>query len=932
MLPLRSPVCWALLIAPTLLASLPGRAGAENALDKPVLHPPFELLDENGVHVLKSGLPYSSAKSCDGAGCHDYKKISRAFHFQQGREETHDGFGRNRGDQLPQFGKLGLPSLVGPGYFGGYNCMQGNQTGVLAKKSNANVADFGEWGAAGFLKACSTCHAGGGWAERDRDGIRYDQKDPAQIAALDGDYYERDSSTPEGIKQWDWKKSGVREVDCLTCHIDFSSLTKFPSSQLGKNDGSDKTASAYTHWGILQDTQFVQKGFFRYANSAILEFLNLRPDSPNGLQLLTVDRTITPKTANPNYTLNLDATGLPRLNWNPDAFDARGRVVMPMLYFPGNDNCMMCHLASSGINRISSGKAAGSRRGFTGFGAEALQVLGADGKRQPDFKDDVHKGKVWTEPNGESREIQNCNACHSKEYYKPAYSAVNLSPDHQFPRGNTDSDIRRDLSNHPAPLECDYCHDQAANPALPRSGQKTALAAHRELWKAAGYLTGYAPTTYDRVVQVHFDKISCQSCHITKVGYNDKASDEIHYRNRIDHDGKLRTIPYKPHNRYYSQDIRSGRILSRYETQSVLARKTDGSGKAYGAIIDPDTQQEIGKVSINAMGQLGDPVGYEDYKAWKQALDKVLTKKGYANPDVRFVYTETNEYMLNHQTRPSVEAVPCGDCHDKKETGAFSSAVSPTGIFGDQKTLKVGALPDRRLVDEGLFILAKPYHRVDDKGNIVENVGAVLKYTEQNPSMTVFNMELDREIGGAFKQVEFADALKFTGISGATGEKIASAIKQHEWLVFNSAVGDKSLKGMALILPSDEEHRGLTDEYRVSAESREVGTAERKALKKAGRKKYVSDIYSLRITDANRNRTTNLGSGDLIIKLPYQGSQVKPKKVAVMYSGNGKSWKKLPSTHILDFVPVNPEGGGYVAVRVNGRQYPKLSANLAVAD
>jgi hypothetical protein len=119
--------------------------GAEvspNLFDHRVLHPAIPLLDESGKHVLDSGLPYSTKMSCGngaGGGCHDYEKMNHAYHFEQGRDESGDDFGKKRG----------LPHLVSPGYFGGYNCMQGSSTGALSKKSNANVNELGDWGAAG---------------------------------------------------------------------------------------------------------------------------------------------------------------------------------------------------------------------------------------------------------------------------------------------------------------------------------------------------------------------------------------------------------------------------------------------------------------------------------------------------------------------------------------------------------------------------------------------------------------------------------------------------------------------------------------------------------------------------------------------------------------------------------------------------------------
>ncbi|MBT8365271.1 MAG: hypothetical protein KJP23_11250, partial [Deltaproteobacteria bacterium] len=67
-----------------------------------------------------------------------------------------------------------------------------------------------------FVKACGVCHPGGGSAEYDRKGNRYDEfaNDPANGIIrnadnfLDGDYY-----------QSDWGKSGVLEADCLICHL-----------------------------------------------------------------------------------------------------------------------------------------------------------------------------------------------------------------------------------------------------------------------------------------------------------------------------------------------------------------------------------------------------------------------------------------------------------------------------------------------------------------------------------------------------------------------------------------------------------------------------------------------------------------------------------------------------------------------------------------
>jgi hypothetical protein len=87
--------------------------------------------------------------------------------------------------------------------------------------------------------------------------------------------------------------------------------------------------------------------------------------------------------------------------------------------------------------------------------------------------------------------------------------------------------VRRDLNNQPKPLSCEYCHGGKTygsneKPALPHSGLTTILDAHRELWRNRGDMAGYAERTLNRTVQIHFNAIACQTCHITKLAYQDK--------------------------------------------------------------------------------------------------------------------------------------------------------------------------------------------------------------------------------------------------------------------------------------------------------------------------------------------------------------------------------------------------------------------------
>ena len=54
--------------------------------------PPFFIRDMNGVVInpVKSqnaNEPYSPKQTCGLTGCHNYKKITKGYHFQQGKDE-----------------------------------------------------------------------------------------------------------------------------------------------------------------------------------------------------------------------------------------------------------------------------------------------------------------------------------------------------------------------------------------------------------------------------------------------------------------------------------------------------------------------------------------------------------------------------------------------------------------------------------------------------------------------------------------------------------------------------------------------------------------------------------------------------------------------------------------------------------------------------
>lgn len=883
------------------------------SVDEEKLHSAIPLLDEVGKHVLKSGKPYSPRATC--GQCHDYESITHSFHIEQGRDETDDGFGA----------KVGLPQLVGPGYFGGYNCMGSNNPEQLARKENASADDFADLGAAGWIQRCEGCHSGGGWMERDRQGRRYDEVDPATVKRFDGDYFNRGTNSDNKkvdasvVARWDWKKSGVVENDCLMCHIDQSRLQVF-DKRLAVEDGPD----GYDLWRTLRRYKFIDNGFFRYNATAMMEYLNIRhPDGVNkDTNLVTVakkDITIEDGRHGKDveYELALDKNGMPQLSWNPAAFDKDGKVSIPMLGFPSNDNCMQCHRTSN------------SRRGFYGFGEDASAVYDEEGMLVDDYKDDVHYGKVFTEANGESREISTCNACHARNYYRESWVNVDLDADHNFLKGNSDMNVADHRDYQPKAKSCMYCHDTGPEPVSP-SGHKNMKDAHLALWKASGDLRGYSRDELESITQTHLDEVSCQACHITNK--KNRGRDlQILYQYRREEDGKLRMTPYNPRARYFWKDKNSGRVLTKTERNSVFEYVEKEDGSKVGQVKDPDTGEVVLEVSARVShGSLrySDPETYEGFAALKKVYDKLLEGKGVSNPDVAIVWTEINHYLMSHNTRPSTEALECESCHKRKQNGVISSLVAPDSILGSGNVKEVTTLPDPKMVEDGLVILDLPYMKVDAEGKVTETVEDILYYTLVNPSMTRLNNEISPSQRGQARKVTAIKAMNIAGIwDGKHRELVLNELGGGDSFIFRPNYGVAPIRGLSLIAPSDFVLDMIMPytSFRASlVEDAEVTRAAGKAADKGSR--LASDLISLDVINAEGDVISSLLDVDMLVVLPYRGAMNAPGKLQLLTSPDGKAWDNLGSGDILAVKSAHDGLAGYVVIRATDMGY------FAIAD
>jgi len=905
-------------------------AGAVHANDAPELHPAIQLLDESGTNVLVSSKAYSPRQSC-GGGCHDYDSITHAYHFEMGRDEARDDFGAERG----------VPQLVSPGYFGGYSCMGSNNPDQLSKKVNASIDDFADKGSAGLIQRCIGCHNGGGWMEWDRNGVRYDETDPTTVADLDGDYFNRgtdENNQPTGdesiVTQWDWKKSGVVEADCFICHADFREMVITDPEMVGGDSG-------YDHFRDLRRGQLVDEGFFRVAGTAILEFINLNhPEcgaaegdgcATTDTSLLNFDRTVVPDSisvgwggsaSGPDYALNLDAEGQPVIRWNTSAFNAEGEVVIPMLRFPANGNCMMCHRTGN------------SRRAFYGFGDEAESTEDEDGEIIEQYKNDVHKGKLWTE-NGVERNIEVCNTCHGRNYFRNGGS--DLDADHNFPKGNSDMELRNDLDYKPDALSCEYCHDQSENAVQANpSDYEDMLSAHLTAWRFKEYAEYTASEeTLTRITQTHLDVVSCQACHITdKVGRRDEPM-QIMFRYRQAADGKQTIVPYNPKVRSFWKDKSSGRVLSKTERNSVFVlmggEDDDSSGdhsmdmsEQHGMIVDPASGAELGQVSVRmSHGSLrfGDPADYGTFLALKTAYDSLLTLKGVENADAVQVWTDTAMYLMSHNTRPALDSVQCDECHSRNQDGAISALVSEAGLFGNGElaTKVVASILDPRLVSEGVVILDMPYMKLSEAANedgefdITESVSDILYASRVDPSMSILGSARAKVMVGKMDEsVAPAEVTTNSGITNQADVDLLNAeLTGSSYYQFVPQYGDDEIRRVALVMESNGQTDLVMPTYKM-----EIAVAKEATVTKADSAGFgglVSPVVELGAFDSEGGEVSYFGGNRMLVKLPYDGSSDDLGQVRIITSADGETWTMVDVDNIVLVRPKTNLADGYVA-------------------
>ncbi|RLA22083.1 MAG: cytochrome C, partial [Gammaproteobacteria bacterium] len=569
-----------------------------------------------------------------------------------------------------------------------------------------------------------------------------------------------------------------------------------------------------------------------------------------------------------------------------------------------------------------------SRRGFYGFGEAASATLAgdgedaADGVLEDDYQDDVHKGKTYTDDNGQTRDIENCNSCHSKQYFKSPLLNVDLDANHDFPKGNSDMDVRNDLDYAPNAKSCEECHIKAKTPIIP-SGHDTLLAAHRELWKGNGDMAGYSQESLTKVTQTHFDVVSCQACHIN--GKKSRGNPiQLLYRYRIAENGMSTMVPYNPRVRSYWKDKTSGRVLVKTELNSVFEKGTDADGNLFGSIVDPVSGEQLGKVSARDGRhgfRFGKPDTYESYMALKVAYDSLLRKKGYSNPDTAEVLTESNEYIISHNTRPSPDSVQCEECHERKQSGAFSALVSPKGIMGKANVKTIRTIPDARLVAEGHYILDLPYMQIQDNGDVTINVDDILYATKIDPFMTILKNSSATEVTGEFRKIDTASLIRAAGPK--LGALMSLDLPSANTFFFQVNKGKFTLRDMAAAIDGNTVNDILFPTYRGALGL--VAGAEDVAQGILDARNYgqlKSDVFYFNVLDSAKKHVQSFNGASMFIMASYKGSKTDVNDINIMMANwDLTSITTIATSEILMMAPATGEEAGFVLFKTTEPGY-----------
>jgi hypothetical protein len=307
----------------------------------------------------------------------------------------------------------------------------------------------------------------------------------------------------------------------------------------------------------------------------------------------------------------------------------------------------------------------------------------------------------------------------------------------------------------------------------------------------------------------------------------------------------------------------------------------------------------------------------------KGAYDDVLRKKGLVDPDAALFQSEPNEYIISHNTRPSVDSVQCEECHERKQGGVFSALISPNGLFGNKEIEVKGrsTIPDPRLVAEGHIVLDMKYTKMKPNGDLVQSVDDILVETKIDPFMSLLKNSSVDEVTGEFRKISRDSTFSLVGSELATSMSPDLPSADHFLFVVNK--GNVALRNMAALIDGNTVNSLLFPTYRGALGMlKESIPATEDILNNQGYGKLRSDVFYFDVRDAAKKQVTFFNDAFMFIKVTYKGNKTNLNEINVVIADWAvTSVRTVPEPELVAIQPATELAEGFVIFKMTEPGY-----------
>ena len=297
------------------------------------------------------------------------------------------------------------------------------------------------------------------------------------------------------------------------------------------------------------------------------------------------------------------------------------------------------------------------------------------------------------------------------------------------------------------------------------------------------------------------------------------------------------------------------------------------------------------------------------------------------------------------------QALQCGECHAKKESGSFSALISEDGVLGSANYKEFMVLPDKKLVklnsdgeiingqNGGIIQVAQPYIKMltlppeeDGEGIryvLSENVRDILGATKLDGSMTVLGSDQAEVAAAALKKSDLETIIKSLDIKDSLHKEIITdKMASDEAYHFIPTHGNSSIRQVAVLVQANDQTDRIYPHYRAKTLITEQNLGH---AKKSGLKNLASEIIFIEFTDSNKKAVNGL-SETLLVKIPTLQQPAKIENLTLAYSSDGANWWEPSSIEILAIKPKTNASEGYVLFESDRLGYFALTDKSLAAD